>query len=84
MKKYKIGKLSKIKKFSKEKRLLKQPKGYFGRRKNVHTVVKNVVEKGCVYTVTERTKKEHSYTYGFKELMCSARITRNVLFSING
>jgi len=31
---------------AKRKKILKQAKGYFGRRKNVWTVAKNAVEKG--------------------------------------
>ena len=33
----------------KRKKILKEAKGYFGRRKNVYTVAKNAVEKGLTY-----------------------------------
>ena len=36
------------------KKILKQAKGYFGRRKNVWTVAKNAVEKGLVYAYRDR------------------------------
>jgi large subunit ribosomal protein L20 len=34
---------------ARRKKILKQAKGYFGRRKNVYTVAKNAVEKGLCY-----------------------------------
>ena len=34
---------------ARRKKILKQAKGYFGRRKNVHTVAKNAVDKGLQY-----------------------------------
>ena len=34
---------------ARRKKILKSAKGYFGRRKNVHTVAKNAVEKGMLY-----------------------------------
>ena len=34
---------------ARRKKVLKQAKGYYGRRKNVHTVAKNAVEKGLQY-----------------------------------
>ena len=33
---------------SRRKKILKAAKGYFGRRKNVHTVAKNAVEKAMI------------------------------------
>ena len=33
---------------ARRKKILKSAKGYFGRRKNVHTVAKNAVEKGVM------------------------------------
>jgi len=52
------------------KKILKQAKGYFGRRKNVWTVAKNAVEKGLSYaTEIEKTKKEHLEHFGLLELM---------------
>ena len=34
---------------ARKKKILKQAKGYFGRRKNVWTVAKNAVEKALQY-----------------------------------
>ena len=42
-------------------KLLKAAKGYFGRRKNVHTVAKNAVEKGMVYAYRDRKNKKRSF-----------------------
>ena len=39
------------------KKILKQAKGYFGRRKNVWTVAKNAVEKGLTYAYRDRKNK---------------------------
>jgi large subunit ribosomal protein L20 len=33
------------------KRILKQAKGFYGKRKNVYTVAKNIVEKGLTYSL---------------------------------
>ena len=38
-----------VAKRARRKKILKQAKGYFGRRKNVWTVAKNAVEKGLQY-----------------------------------
>ena len=35
---------------ARRKKILKQAKGYYGKRKNVLTVAKNVVEKGMTYS----------------------------------
>ena len=40
------------------KKILKQAKGYFGRRKNVWTVAKNAVEKGLTYAYRDRKNKK--------------------------
>ena len=49
----------------KRKKILKQAKGYFGRRKNVWTVAKNAVEKGLTYAYRDRrNKKEILDLYG--------------------
>jgi large subunit ribosomal protein L20 len=42
-------------------KLLKAAKGYFGRRKNVHTVAKNAVEKGMVYAYRDRKNKKRNF-----------------------
>ncbi len=43
------------------KKVLKQTKGYFGRRKNVYTVAKNAVEKGLQYAYRDRKKKKIAF-----------------------
>lgn len=46
---------------ARRKKILKQAKGYFGRRKNVHTVAKNAVEKGLQYAYRGRKEKKRNY-----------------------
>ena len=43
------------------KKVLKAAKGYFGRRKNVHTVAKNAVEKAMVYATRDRKQKKREF-----------------------
>ena len=45
----------------KRKKILKEAKGYFGRRKNVYTVAKNAVEKGFTYAYRDRRNKKRSF-----------------------
>ena len=46
---------------AKRKKILKQAKGYFGRRKNVWTVAKNAVEKGLTYAYRDRRNKKRNF-----------------------
>ena len=46
---------------ARRKKILKEAKGYFGRRKNVWTVAKNAVEKGGVYAYRDRKVKKREY-----------------------
>jgi large subunit ribosomal protein L20 len=46
---------------ARRKKVLKQAKGYFGRRKNVWTVAKNAVEKGLVYAYRDRKQKKREF-----------------------
>ena len=46
---------------ARRKRILKQAKGYFGRRKNVYTVAKNAVEKAMVYAYRDRKQKKRNF-----------------------
>jgi large subunit ribosomal protein L20 len=46
---------------ARRKKILKQAKGYFGRRKNVHTVAKNAVEKGMQYAYVGRKNKKRNF-----------------------
>ena len=43
------------------KKILKQAKGYFGRRKNVWTVAKNAVEKGLSYAYRDRKNIKRTF-----------------------
>lgn len=43
------------------KKILKQAKGYFGRRKNVYTVAKNAVERGLQYAYRDRRNKKRTF-----------------------
>ena len=46
---------------TKRKKILKQAKGYWGRRSNVWTVAKNAVEKGLVYSYRDRRQKKRDF-----------------------
>ena len=46
---------------ARRKKILKQAKGYFGRRKNVWTVAKNAVEKALVYAYRDRKTKKRNF-----------------------
>ena len=46
---------------ARRKKILKQAKGYFGRRKNVYTVAKNAVEKGLQYAYRDRKNKKRTF-----------------------
>ena len=46
---------------ARRKKILKLAKGYFGRRKNVHTVAKNAVEKGLQYSYRDRRQKKRNF-----------------------
>ncbi len=43
------------------RKIIKQAKGYFGRRKNVYTVAKNAIEKGMQYAYRDRKKKKITF-----------------------
>ena len=46
---------------ARRKKILKQAKGFIGKRKNVYTVAKNVVEKGMTYMFVGRKLKKREY-----------------------
>lgn len=46
---------------ARRKKVMKQAKGYFGRRKNVWTVAKNAVEKGLTYAYRDRKNKKRNF-----------------------
>ena len=49
-----------VAKRARRKKVLKQAKGYFGRRKNVWTIAKNAVEKGLQYAYRDRRTKKRN------------------------
>ena len=46
---------------ARRKKILKQAKGFYGKRKNVYTVAKNIVEKGMTYSYVGRKIKKRDY-----------------------
>ena len=46
---------------ARRKRILKAAKGFYGKRKNVYTVAKNVLEKGLTYKYVGRKLKKREY-----------------------
>lgn len=46
---------------ARRKRILKAAKGYYGKRKNVYTVAKNIMEKGLTYKYVGRKLKKREY-----------------------
>ena len=50
-----------VAKRARRKKILKQAKGYFGRRKNVWTIAKNAVERGLQYAYRDRRAKKRNF-----------------------
>ena len=46
---------------ARRKKILKQAKGFFGRRKNVWTIAKNAVEKAMQYSYRDRKVKKRNF-----------------------
>ncbi|MEI8279775.1 MAG: 50S ribosomal protein L20 [Bacteroidota bacterium] len=46
---------------ARRKKILHQAKGFYGKRKNVYTVAKNVLEKGLGYKFVGRKLKKRDY-----------------------
>jgi len=46
---------------ARRKKVLKQAKGFFGRRKNVWTVAKNAVDKAMLYAYRDRRVKKRNF-----------------------
>ncbi|MCA6440896.1 MAG: 50S ribosomal protein L20 [Sediminibacterium sp.] len=46
---------------ARRKKILKEAKGFYGKRKNVYTVAKNIVEKGQTYSYVGRKLKKREY-----------------------
>ena len=64
-----------VAKRARRKKVLKQAKGYFGRRKNVWTIAKNAVEKGLQYAYRDRrTKKRNFRSLWIMRINAAARL----------
>ena len=50
-----------VPKRARRKKVLKQAKGYFGRRKNVWTIAKNAVDKAMLYSYRDRRNKKRTF-----------------------
>jgi large subunit ribosomal protein L20 len=50
-----------VAKRARRKKIMKQAKGFFGRRKNVWTVAKNAVEKAMLYAYRDRKQKKRNF-----------------------
>ena len=60
---------------ARRKKILKQAKGFFGRRKNVWTIAKNAVEKAMQYSYMDRrVKKRHFRALWISRINAGARI----------
>jgi len=46
---------------ARRRKVLKQTKGYFGRRKNVYTVAKNALDKAQQYSYRDRRNKKRNF-----------------------
>jgi large subunit ribosomal protein L20 len=46
---------------ARRKKIIKQAKGYFGRRKNVWTIAKNAVEIAMLYSYRDRRVKKRNF-----------------------
>jgi len=61
---------------ARRKKILKQAKGYFGRRKNVWTIAKNAVDKAMLYSYRDRKVKKRN----FRGEKIVSNISKRVLF----
>ncbi|MGB2153432.1 MAG: 50S ribosomal protein L20 [Flavobacteriaceae bacterium] len=50
-----------VAKRARRKKVLKQARGYFGRRKNVWTVAKNAVDKAMLYAYRDRKTNKRNF-----------------------
>ncbi|MCB0819777.1 MAG: 50S ribosomal protein L20 [Bacteroidetes bacterium] len=46
---------------ARRKKILNQTKGYWGARKNVYTIAKNILEKGLTYAYRDRKAKKRNF-----------------------
>ena len=64
-----------VAKRARRKKVLKQAKGYFGRRKNVWTVAKNAVDKAILYAYRDRkTNKRNFRSLWITRINAAARL----------
>ena len=64
-----------VAKRARRKKVLKQAKGYFGRRKNVWTVAKNAVDKAMLYAYRDRkTNKRNFRSLWIARINAAARL----------
>ncbi len=71
---------------ARKKKVFKQAKGYFGRRKNVWSVTKNAVEKGMQYAYRDRKAKKREFRALWIQRINAAVRTYDMSYSqfING
>ena len=69
---------------ARRKKVLKQAKGYFGRRKNVWTVAKNAVDKAMQYAYRDRKTKNVTLDLYGSPVSTPRAFTRNVVQPIHG
>ena len=70
---------------ARRKKVLKQAKGYFGRRKNVWTVAKNAVDKAMQYAYRDRkTKKRNFRSLWITRINAGARINGTTYSQLMG
>ena len=74
-----------VAKRARRKKVLKQAKGYFGRRKNVWTVAKNAVDKAMQYSYRDRRNKKRTFrALWIMRINAGARQHGMILFTIYG
>ena len=74
-----------VAKRARRKKVMKQAKGYFGRRKNVWTVAKNAVDKAMQYSYRDRRAKKRTFrALWITRINAGCQTTRHVLFAIYG
>lgn len=64
------------------KRILKNAKGFFGRRKNVWTVAKNAVEKAGCYAYRDRKQKKRYFRKLWIQRINAAARTLGMKYSL--
>lgn len=67
---------------ARRKKVLKQTKGYFGRRKNVFTVAKNAHEKALGYAYRDRRQKKRNFRALWIQRINAGARTHGVSYSV--